>query len=69
VTSEGVPYKYATLEHPEAVKYTGLLYDLFLFTKKILDNYKSTPNNGNMCIRLRLKSSQEVIINQGIYIM
>jgi hypothetical protein len=63
----GIPFKYSIgIEHPEAVKYAGLIYDILLFSKKTLDSFKvSPPNTGNLTMRLRLKSGKELIIVQG----
>ena len=48
-----------------AVKYAGLIYDLMLFTKKTFDDFKKSPNSGNVILRIRLKNGKEFIISQG----
>jgi hypothetical protein len=63
----GVPFKFSTssLEYPAAVRYAGLIYDLMLFTKKTFDDFKKTPNSGNVILRVRLKNGKEFIVSQG----
>jgi hypothetical protein len=62
------------LSYQEAVKYTGLLYDLVLFSKKSLDDLKkgeytkndhSKEKNPQFSMRLRLKNGIEMMIVQG----
>jgi hypothetical protein len=65
LTSEGVPFKFSGLSHQEAVRYAGLIYDLILYSKKTIDDFKRTPNHGNMALRLRLKNGTEIIVVQG----
>ena len=62
-----VPFKFSisSLEYPMAVKYAGLIYDLMLFTKKTFDDFKKSPNSGNVILRIRLKNGKEFIISQG----
>jgi len=65
--------KYEGLTRQEAVKYTGLVYDLVLFAKKSLDDLKkgdhkvdhSKEKNPQFSMRLRLKHGVEIIIVQG----
>jgi hypothetical protein len=63
----GVPFKYSSnnISYPEAVRYAGLVYDLILYSKKVLDDFRKN-NHGNMSMRLRLKSGMEIIVVQGI---
>jgi hypothetical protein len=70
MTSEGVPFKYNpnNITHQEAVKISGLIYELVFYSKKTLDDFKRTPNYGNITIRLRLKSGLEIIVVQGIHL-
>ncbi len=49
----------------EAVKYAGLIYDLILFSKRTLDDFKKTPNYGYITLRMRLKNGKEIIVVQG----
>ncbi len=69
MTSEGVPFKYNAnnISHEEAVKISGLVYELIIQSKKTLDDFKRTRNDGNMTLRLRLKSGLEIIVVQGKY--
>ena len=69
-----VPIKFDGLSYQEAVKYTGLIYDLVLFCKKSLDDLKKTDHgkndyskdkNSQFSMRLRLKHGLEIIIVQG----
>lgn len=62
------------MTYTEAVKYTGLIYDLVLFTKKSLDDLKKNDQKNdyskekfpNFSMRLRMKHGVEVIVIQGI---
>ena len=67
MTNEGVPFKYNinNISHQDAVKISGLIHELVLYSKKTLDDFKRTPNHGNITIRLRLKSGLEIIVVQG----
>jgi len=66
------------LSYQEAVKYTGLLYDLVLFSKKALDDLKkggeftkndhSKEKNPQFSMRLRMKNGIEIMVLQGIMI-
>ena len=47
------------------MKYAGLIYDLVLFSKRTLDDFKKTPNHGNFTLRMRLKNGKEIIVVQG----
>jgi len=62
-----VPFKYNVnnISQQDAVKYAGLVYDLILFSKKTLDDFKGTPHYGNMKLRMRLKNGKEIIVVQG----
>jgi hypothetical protein len=70
----GIPMKFHGISKQEAVKYTGLVYDLVLFAKKSLDDLKkgdhrvdhSKEKNPQFSMRLRLKHGVEIIIIQGI---
>ena len=62
------------MSYQEAVKYTGLLYDLVLFSKKSLDDLKkgehtkndhSKEKNPQFSMRLRLKNGIEMMVVQG----
>jgi hypothetical protein len=65
VTSEGVPFKFAGVKHEEAIKYSGLMYDLIHYSKRILEDLKK-GNSGNISLRLRLKDGHEYIIQQEL---
>jgi len=55
------------ISYSEAINIAGLLHDLILYAKKVLDDLKKN-NHGNMTFRIRLKSGTEIIIVQGIFI-
>ena len=64
VTSEGVPFKYnGNVTYQEAVKLAGLMIDLIHYTKRTIEDLKK-GNTGNICLRMRLKSGEEYIIQQ-----
>lgn len=49
----------------EAIKYTGLIYDLILYIKKTLDDFKKQgEKGGDISVRLRLKDGKEIIVTQ-----
>ena len=68
MTNEGVPFKYNpnNITHQDAVKICGLIFELAYFSKKTFDDFKRTPNYGNITLRMRLKTGLEIIVVQGI---
>lgn len=63
VTPEGVPYKTSLPRYEDAVKYTGLFFDLISYAKKVFDELKrSSSYDKNMTLRLRLTDGYEYIV-------
>ena len=64
---DGIPFKSNIEKNSEVVRITGLLFDLILYSKKILEDLKKVNEpgaNDNLTLRMRLKNGEEIIIVQ-----
>ena len=63
-----MPFKFnINISKDDAVRYTGLLFNLMHYVKKVLDDLKKSENNqvrNNFMMRLRLQTGMEIIVNQ-----
>ena len=64
---DGIPFKSNIEKNSEVVRVTGLIFDLILYSKKILEYLKKSNDqsaNDNLTLRMRLKNGEEIIIVQ-----
>ena len=64
---DGIPFKSNIEKNSEVVRITGLIFDLILYSKKILDDLKKVNEpgtNDNLTLRMRLKNGEEIIVVQ-----
>ena len=64
---DGIPFKSNIEKNSEVVRITGLIFDLILFSKKILEDLKKVNEQGlneNLTLRMRLKNGEEIIVVQ-----
>ena len=63
---DGIPFKSNIEKNSEVVRITGLIFDLILYSKKILEDLKKVnePGNDNLTLRMRLKNGEEIIVVQ-----
>ena len=64
---DGIPFKSNIEKNSEVVRITGLLFDLILYSKKILEDLKKVNEpgvNDNLTLRMRLKNGEELIVVQ-----
>ena len=64
---EGIPFKSNIERNSDVVRIAGLLFDLILYSKKVLEDLKKVNEQGvheNLTLRMRLKNGVEIIIVQ-----
>ena len=64
---DGIPFKSNIEKNSEVVCVAGLIFDLILYSKKILEDLKKTNEQGvndNLTLRMRLKNGEEIIVVQ-----
>ena len=64
---EGIPFKSNIERNSDVVRIAGLLFDLILYSKKVLEDLKKVNEQGvheNLTLRMRLKNGEEIIIVQ-----
>ena len=64
---DGIPFKSNIEKNSEVVRIAGLIFDLILYSKKILEDLKKVNEQGlneNLTLRMRLKSGEELIVVQ-----
>ena len=64
---DGIPFKSNIEKNSEVVRITGLIFDLILYSKKILEDLKKVNEpgtNDNLTLRMRLKNGEEIIVVQ-----
>ena len=63
---DGIPFKSNIEKNSEIVRVAGLIFDLILYSKKILEDLKKVnePGNDNLTLRMRLKNGEEIIVVQ-----
>ena len=64
---DGIPFKSNIEKHSEVVRISGLIFDLILYSKKILEDLKKVNEpgvNDNLTLRMRLKNGEEIIVVQ-----
>ena len=64
---DGIPFKSNIEKNSEVVRVTGLVFDLILYSKKILEDLKKGNEQGlndNLTLRMRLKNGEEIIVFQ-----
>ena len=63
---DGIPFKSNIEKNSEVVRVAGLIFDLILYSKKILEDLKKVnePGNDNLTLRMRLKNGEEIIVVQ-----
>ena len=64
---DGIPFKSNIEKNSEVVRVAGLIFDLILFSKKILEDLKKVNEpgvNDNLTLRMRLKNGEELIVVQ-----
>ena len=64
---DGIPFKSNIEKNSEVVRITGLIFDLILYSKKILEDLKKVNDpgsNDNLTLRMRLKNGEEIIVVQ-----
>ena len=62
-----IPFKSNIEKNSEVVRVTGLIFDLILYSKKILEDLKKVNEQGlneNLTLRMRLKNGEEIIVVQ-----
>ena len=64
---DGIPFKSNIEKNSEVVRIAGLIFDLILYSKKILEDLKKVNEQGtndNLTLRMRLKNGEEIIVVQ-----
>ena len=64
---DGIPFKSNIEKNSEVVRIAGLIFDLILYSKKIIEDLKKTNEQGlneNLTLRMRLKNGEEIIVVQ-----
>ena len=64
---DGIPFKSNIERNSDVVRIAGLLFDLILYSKKVLEDLKKVNEQGvheNLTLRMRLKNGVEIIIVQ-----
>ena len=64
---DGIPFKSNIEKNSEVVRISGLIFDLILYSKKILEDLKKVNEpgvNDNLTLRMRLKNGEEIIVVQ-----
>jgi len=64
---DGIPFKSNIEKNSDVVRITGLIFDLILYSKKILEDLKKVNEPGaneNLTMRMRLKNGEELIVVQ-----
>ena len=64
---DGIPFKSNIEKNSEVVRISGLIFDLILYSKKILEDLKKVNDqnaNENLTLRMRLKNGEEIIVVQ-----
>ena len=64
---DGIPFKSNIETNSDVVRIAGLIFDLILFSKKVLEDLKKVNEpgvNDNLTLRMRLKNGEELIVVQ-----
>ena len=64
---DGIPFKSNIEKNSDVVRIAGLIFDLILFSKKILEDLKRVNEpgvNNDLTLRMRLKNGEELIVVQ-----
>ncbi len=64
---DGIPFKSNIEKNSDVVRIAGLMFDLILYSKKILEDLKKVNDQGvndNLTLRMRLRNGEELIVVQ-----
>ena len=64
---DGIPFKSNIEKNSEVVRISGLIFDLILYSKKILEDLKKANEqclNENLTLRIKVKNGEEIIVVQ-----